>query len=334
MQVKDLELELEVNSLSSQKSELEEQIISKDHATDQLRVEKEGLHARILEMEKLQVERSDELSAIQAKLKDLENDATSQSKALRAQINSLQQELDSLQTEKSQLELQIEREKQESSKSLTQLEKQKIELTNKIADQETTLNGQDDIIKKLNEENNQVKDRFLESNLNLQIAERKTEEMANELRKKFEDGLRLLSRRIRVAEQLHVENKDCYMKTKERYEQEHVDLKERITTNEVAVRRIKDISLTANEMLTGLDSVALKFEECGGNFLNRISKVSCELKFARDWVRRKNNGIKHVKEDVDCLLAQLDVKEAKIVEFREKHLEAEFSRSDSQSWSS
>uniref|UniRef100_A0A5B6YRZ8 NAB domain-containing protein n=1 Tax=Davidia involucrata TaxID=16924 RepID=A0A5B6YRZ8_DAVIN len=296
VQVKDLELE--VNSLSSQKIELEEQIISKDHDADQLRVEKEGLHDRILEMEKLQVERGDELSVFQTKLEGLE--------------------LDSLQTEKSQMELQIEREKEESSESLTQLEKQNMELTSKIADQEGTLKGQDDIINKLNEENKQVKCMFQESNLNLQIAERKTGEMAEELRKKFEDSLRLLSRRIRVAEQLHVENKDFYRKTKVRYEQEHVDLKERITTNEVAVRRIKDISLTANDMLTGLDSVVLKFGDCSGNFLNRISKVSTELKLAKEWARRKNNAIKQVKEDVDCLLAQLDVKEAEVLGFREK----------------
>uniref|UniRef100_A0A5B6YSV3 Putative intracellular protein transport protein USO1-like n=1 Tax=Davidia involucrata TaxID=16924 RepID=A0A5B6YSV3_DAVIN len=298
LQVKDLD------SLRSQKSELEEQIRGKNHEANQLRVEKEGLNARMLAVEKSQVER----------LEGLDYDASAQIEALREQINSLQQELDSLHTEK----LQIEREKQESSESLTQLEQQMMELTSKISDQERTLKGQDDVINKLNEENRQDKDRLLDSKLSLQTAERKIEEMAEEMRKKFEDSLRLLSRRIRVAEQLHVENKDFYRKTREMYEKEHTDLKERIATNQVVVRRINDITPTANDVLSGLDPVALKFQECSGNFLNRISKVSCELKFAKDWVRRKNNAMKHVKEDVDCLLAQLDVKEAEILGFREK----------------
>ncbi|KAA8528263.1 hypothetical protein F0562_035486 [Nyssa sinensis] len=304
LRVRVKDLELKVDSLCSQKTELEEQIRRENHEANQLRVEKEGLNARILVMEKSQAERGNELSAFQTKLEYFNNDASTQIKTLRAQINSLQREMDSLQTEKSQLELQKEREN--------------IKLTSKISDQERTLKGQDDVINKLNEESKQAKVRLLESKLNLQNAERKSEEMAEELRKKFEDGLRLLSRRIRVAEQLHVENKDFYMKTKEKYEQEHIELKERIATDQVAVRRIKDITVIANDMLTELDPVALKFQECSGHFLNRISKVSCELKFAKDWVSRKNNAIKHVKEDIDCLLAQLDVKEAEILGFRER----------------
>ena len=80
---------------------------------------------------------------------------------------------------------------------------------------------------------------------------------------------------------------------------------------------MKEISLTAN-MLFGLDAVALKFEQCSGNFLNRISKASCEVLFAKNWVQRKNKTIKHVQEDVECLLVQLGTKEAEVLGLREK----------------
>ncbi|KAL6986371.1 hypothetical protein U1Q18_019739 [Sarracenia purpurea var. burkii] len=273
------DLELEVGHLRSQKGELEEQMRSKNHRADRLSAQNEELHVQISQLEK---------------------DSSTQIKAVGAELNNLQQDLNSLKTEKSQLELQ------------------NTELISKIAEHQTNLKYQEDVINKLNEENKQMKAQHVESKLNLQIAERKIEETAEEFCKKFEDSLRILSRRIRVAEQLHVENKDVSRKTREKYERENMELKERVTNTEIAVQRMKDISLTGNDFLIGLDTAALKFEECGGNFLNRISKASCEVLFAKDWVRRKNNAIKHVQEDVDCLLAQLDGKEAEVLGLREK----------------
>ncbi|XP_057511720.1 COP1-interactive protein 1-like [Actinidia eriantha] len=315
-QVKDLELE--VGSLRIKKSELEEQMRSKNHDVDRLRVEKEGLYVRISESERLVMEKSDELSALQQKFEGLGNNSSSQIKALEEDLKIIKQELDSLQAEKSQLELQIEREKQESLENLVRMEKQNIELTSKITEHQTTLTGQEEAIDKLTEEHKQIRSQYLESKLNFQIAEKKIEETAEDFCKKFEDSLRILSRRIRVAEQLHAENKDVYRRTKEKYGLENMDLKERVTSSEVAVKRMKEISLTANGILFGLDAVALKFEQCSGNFLNRISKTSCEVLFAKNWVQRKNKAIKHVQEDRDCLLVQLDTKEAEVLGLREK----------------
>ncbi|KAK2966486.1 hypothetical protein RJ640_019015 [Escallonia rubra] len=274
---------------------------------DQLGDEKEELIKRVFELDERLSKREQELYNLQNKKEVGENDMSNQIFSLTAEVNNLKQELESLQTEKSTLKSQI--------KSLTQMEIHNMELTNQIADERRKMKEMEDIINKLDK---QVNGRFLDSKLNLQIAERKMEEMAEEFRKKFEDNLRLLSRRISVAEQLHVENKDWYRKTKETCEREHKDLLERVATYEFSASKIKDVSLTANGMLTSLDTMALKFEECGANFMNRVSKVSCELKFAKDWVMRKNKAMKHVMEDLDCLLLQLDDKEAEILGFREK----------------
>ncbi|XP_052171616.1 COP1-interactive protein 1-like [Diospyros lotus] len=302
------ELEVEMGSLRSQKSELEEQMRRKDEEANRLRLDKEGLHVRISELEESKMERVDEL----------ENGSSSSFLgAAEDDVKNLQKQLRSLQSKKSQLELQIEREKRESLESLSRVEKQNMELRGKIAQLQRSVEGQEDVISKLREEHKQVRVAYMESKSNLQNAEKKIEETAEEFCKKLEDSLRILSRRIKVAEQLHLENKDVYRKTREKYEQEQKELRERAAATGVAAKRMKEASLAANDILTGLDAVALKFEECSGNFLNRISKASCEVLFAKDWVKRKNNTVKHVQEDMDCVLGQVDGKEAEILGLRE-----------------
>ncbi|XAR70202.1 hypothetical protein NMG60_11026983, partial [Bertholletia excelsa] len=281
-------LEEKVISLCSQNREYEEKIRSKNQEANQLREEKE-------ESEKQRMEKVEELSALQEK----------------TEINILKKQLGSLETKKNQMDSRNEIEKKNLLERLTQIEKRNIELTSKIAENQTTLQGRDDVINELNKE-------ITRSKLSFQIAEKKIEDNLDEFRKNIEDSLRILSRRIRVAEQLHLENKDVYFNTKEKYEQANTNLKQKVVTTEEAVKKMKEISLTVNSTLAGLDSVALKFEECSGNIMNRISKTSCEVLFAKDWMRRKSNAIKHVQEDIDTLLVQLDTKEGEILELREK----------------
>ncbi|XP_055820374.1 COP1-interactive protein 1-like [Solanum dulcamara] len=316
VQVKDLKLE--VDSLCSQKSDLEKQIRDINRETYHSQLEKEELTDKMKELETILFEKKHELSTLQKKHEAYANDMSNQNSSMETRINTLQQQLRTGETENVLLQSHLEKEKHESTHSLTQMEKKNIELTTKITDQEKSLRENEDIIKKLNEEHRQMKVRLEDSKSNLQNAERKIEEMTEELRKKFEDGLRILSRRIRVAEQMHLENKEWYQKTRDSYEKENNDLKEKNARLQVGIRGIKDITLTANDTLASLDTVALKFEECTGHFFNRMSKVSCELKFVRDWVMRKNKGIVHVQDDLDCLLAQLDDKEAEILVYREK----------------
>ncbi|KAL3818259.1 hypothetical protein ACJIZ3_004164 [Penstemon smallii] len=273
------DLELKIHSLNSNKTVLEEQISNSNEEAFQSNVAKGELHGKISE---------------------------------------LKMELETLKNDKKQLQIELEKEKQESAISKSQMEKKNTELTNKITDQQKNLLELADTMSKLKDENGQAQTKFADSKTNLALVEKKMEEMAEEFRKQFEDKYRIMSRRIRVAEQLHVENKEWYRKTKETYEEEIKDLKERLGKSEAGLKNIKDLSLTANDMLTSLDTVALKFEECTANFLNRISKASCELKFAKDWAMRKNKALLHVKDDLDCLLAQLDDKESEILVFREK----------------
>ncbi|KAL2547636.1 COP1-interactive protein 1 [Forsythia ovata] len=312
------ELELELENKSKEASNYLSQIENLNEKFTEVQgtmEEKEGLKLQVqdleLEAESINTKKSDleekmvriyeeayqsrvEKEELQKKIPELQTDLSKKEN----ELNKLKNDLDALQSEKNRLKLELETEKQNSVISISNMEKKNIELTKKIAE--------------IREEHKQ------HSKSNFQMAERKIEEMAKEFRKQFEDNLRIMSRRIRVAEQLQAENKDCYSKMKEIYEQENKELKVRFGKAEVGLKNVKELSLTVNDMLNSLDTVGLKFEECTANFLNRISKVSCELKFAKDWVRRKNKAAMHLKDDLNCLLSQMDEKEAEILVFRER----------------
>ncbi|KAL2234669.1 UNVERIFIED_CONTAM: COP1-interactive protein 1 [Sesamum indicum] len=323
VQVKDLDQE--VYQLSSTKSDLEELLKKINQEADQSKVENEELQRKISELQTSLSSTKNKLSAQEKKFEACQGELSTQIEPLKEKVRkhekmleTLRNDRKSLQAELERCQKELEREKQEASLSKSQMERKNNELTSKIADQQKTLLELGEEMDKLKAENESAQMRITDSKSNFLLVERKMEEIAEEFRKQYEDKFRILSRRIRVAEQLQAENKEWYMRTKDTFEQENKDLKERVGEKEVGQGSIKDISITANHTLVSLDSVALRFEECTANFLNRISKSSCELKFAKDWVMRKNKALMHVKDDMDCLLHQLDDKEAEILIFREK----------------
>ncbi|GER33009.1 myosin heavy chain-related family protein [Striga asiatica] len=273
-------LKTDLESIKNEKTELEDQIKKLTQEASQSSAEVSKTHRSLSEKE-------NELSTERKKLTDFQNITSAKTKSLEYETKSLKTDLESIKNEKIHLQTIVE--------SLqTELDKEKGE----------------------NSQNRSKLEKLSKSNF--QIVERKVEDLLEEFRKQLEDKYRILSRRIRVAEQLQVENKEWYRKTKESYEQQNKDLKARAERNEIELKSIKDMTLTANKVLTSLDSVALNFEECSANFLNRISKASCELKFAKHWAMRKNKAVLHVRDEMDCLLAQLDDKEKEILVVRER----------------
>ncbi|CAA3010253.1 intracellular transport USO1-like [Olea europaea subsp. europaea] len=309
-------LQLEGETMRSQKAELELQLEKKVKETSDYLIQIEDLNENLrkqtlneqwiieekkglkLQVEDLQLDvnslnnevhqsriEKDELqrkfSELQTDLSNKENQLSSQIASFDEHVKYLNTELDALQNERNRLTFELETVKQNSSINIFEIEKKNVELTEKIVEQE-------DIVSKIKDEQKQ------QSKSNLQMAERKIEELAKDFRKQFEDNLRILGRRIRVVEQLIAENKEHYLKMKEEYEQENKELKERSGRTEVDV---KELSLIVNDMLKSVDTVRLKFEERNTNFLNRISKVSCDLQFAKDWVMRTNKAAMQLKDD-------------------------------------
>ncbi|PRQ17479.1 putative transcription factor bZIP family [Rosa chinensis] len=307
-QIKDMERE--VDSLCSQKTNLKNQITSKIHDTDMLQRENEGLNARIFELEKTLTERGDEVEALHRECEDGHKEAANKLMALTTQVSDLKQELDTL-TKKSQMELQSETENKEYKERQTQME-------GKIADQQRVIKEQEDTIKKITKEYKNAKMWFPESKLNLQLAERKMEELAKKHRVQFEDNVRLLYQRIRVAEHIHNDTKESYWRMKEECEKETREIREKLAFYENPLKKMKEVSETAKRTLNRLDRVACRFDKEHSNFLNNISRMSDEVQVAKSWVTGATDEIKRLKRHADCLATQLDEKEEQESLLREK----------------
>ncbi|KAI4326846.1 hypothetical protein L6164_019375 [Bauhinia variegata] len=160
------------------------------------------------------------------------------------------------------------------------------------------------------------------------------EELAQEFRKKLEDHIRLLYRRIHVAEQLHNENKESYKIIKKIYEEENGMLKEKIAGYEDELRKPGVMKMTPMELLNGLelaaglDLAAGKLEEHKEFLLSRVSKMVGEVQNAKDWIKKRNSEMKQLKDNVNFLTALLDDKEEQEFLLREKvwKLEAKVSK--------
>ncbi|KAL5102162.1 hypothetical protein RYX36_006489 [Vicia faba] len=75
---------------------------------------------------------------------------------------------------------------------------------------------------------------------NTQLMERKMEELAEGVRQKMEDSIRILHRRVHVTELLNNENKDSYKSTKQKYEEESKIFGEKIADYEDEIRRLRE----------------------------------------------------------------------------------------------
>ncbi|KAL9177533.1 hypothetical protein ABFS82_01G064800 [Erythranthe guttata] len=276
------------NTMSAKIKSSEEEIKnlkSKVERLQSVNAEKQKLHGEISQLKKSLSIAKNNLLNEQIKFSTYQSNTSTKIESSEEEIKNLNIKLEDLLNDKRQLQTELEKEKEESSVSKSQVEKI--------------------------------------TRTNFQIIERKAEEMAEEFKKQLEDKYRILSRRIRVAEQLQVENQEWYRKTRETYDQISNDLKERAEKSEIELKNIKDMALTANDALIALDSVASRFEECAANLPNRISKAACELRFAKDWAAGKNRAAAVARGDFECLLRQLDDKEGEIVVFREKVWESE-----------
>ncbi|KAJ9549729.1 hypothetical protein OSB04_022272 [Centaurea solstitialis] len=224
----------------------------------------------------------------------------------KATISQLEEKLQ-------QKEGQIEGVKKELSTKMKTLEQKvksseidKRELKGKNEVLAATLEQKDMLVNKLNHT----------AKTSFHTSVKKMGEMVDEFRKKSEDSIRILSQRIRVAEQLHNETKDWYKKTKDKCAQDRQD-------TDLALRSIKHVMASVSDTLNVSETLGLRFADCCEDFMNRVSKVSCEMHFVKDWVRRKNSAMVAVKEEVESLTNQLDNKEEENLGLREKVLKME-----------
>ncbi|KAF4353163.1 hypothetical protein F8388_014631 [Cannabis sativa] len=300
------EMRAQIDCLSSQKGELEEILVcEREKGVAQVKELVKQINFMKNEVESIRGEVLDKMVKIESLNEELlarkvlvEKKMVEDQKGQDDQVNESEQEkkqLDYLKSKKEELEFQ--QEVKEHSKS------------NNKSMKGLALN---------NKENKQ----------NPQIVAKKMEDLAEKFRDGFENKFRLLSRRILITEQLNTENKESYMKMKEKYEKENKALEEKIAAYENGQRN-SNINIKEKEIITtlvecamsNLESIVRNFEDKNENFLVHISKVSSEVKFASGEMRR-------LKHNVDSLVKKLDGKEEEEVLLRDKvwNLEAKVSK--------
>lgn len=319
----ELELELCGNKYANQSmSRTGEQKAKSNQESNQSGVEKHELMRKMSQLQTSLLLNERKLTALEKKLKQSEETSSALIKSLNQKVKTQQSKMEALLKEKVSLQVELatlkkdkerhikelEKEKQEALLFKSKMDRKNTELMSKISDQQKTLLELGDVVTK-------TRSGYMKSHPNYQMMEHKIEEMAEDFRRQFDDKYRAMSRRIRAAEQQHVENKEWYLKTNEEFKQENKAHQGNIATG---LRNVKDVALTASDVLVALDTVVVKFEECNDNMLTRISKTSCEVNYAKEWVRRKNNALVQVKHDLDDLLFQLDDKEGEISVFRDR----------------
>ncbi|KAK1381685.1 hypothetical protein POM88_019420 [Heracleum sosnowskyi] len=192
------DLELQVDMVQNRIKELEGQLGEQTNEIEQLRKDNEDLKDKISGLERTSSEREDQYSTLEKRLEEASFEASALIDASAIEINKLQQKLESLHAEKTQLELLAEQDKQEAAKSLTEIEDQNVELVRKIEEQESMLKEQEVAFSDLTEVHKQLEVSLIECKENLQDAERKIEEMTKE----FHNSMELNAQKFNELEEI------------------------------------------------------------------------------------------------------------------------------------
>lgn len=309
--IKDIELNLE--NLHDQKNELEEKLRDTIYEVKQVVDENKVLQDRNHELRTAMTQKGEEISNFLKENENRKNGASMEVMSLKAKLNGMRLELDTMHEQKNKLEQQNERNQKEYSETIAKLETLNEKLTTQIAEQEK-------MIERVNVENKQAKVVFGKLRVIQGTAERKMKELAEEFRRKMEDNIKILHQRIHVAEQLNNENKNSCKITKLRYEEENKKLGKRIASYEEETTA----NFPSGFELNGLDLVVGKVDE----HARRVSGMTCEVGFMKDWVRERNYEVKELRENVDNLRELLNKKEEQELLLRENvwNLEAKVSK--------
>ena len=255
--------------------------------------------------------KTDEASEIRMQLKRLEGEREEMSKDIKGKTSDIDRlkeenhkmharivELDSLQKERQMKNIDGNEDKSKKQEDIIQ------RLSKEIKDQKKLVKEQKEAIDKFSEDQKLMKRWSFGSKLiNTNLLEKKMEELSEDFQMKMEDRIRILYRRIHVAEQIHLESKNEYMKTQEN--------RGDLNVSETQLKKIKDI---VEKGLAGPEMVVKKLEE-GEELTTKVTRLAKEIDSARKWVHEKNSTMKH---EVETLEAKLECSEAQETLLKEK----------------
>ena len=256
--------------------------------------------------------KTDEASEIHMQLKRLEGEREELSKDMKGKTSEVERlreenhklharitELDSLQKERQMHNIDEIEDKSKKQEDIIH------RLSMEIKDQKKLVKEQKDTIDKFSEDHKLMKRWSLGAKLNTNLLEKKMEELSEDFQMKMEDRIRILYRRIHVAEQIHLESKNEYMNTQTQGNRGD------LTVSETQLKKIKDV---VEKGLAGPEMVVKKLEE-GDELTTKVTRLAKEIDSARKWVHEKNSKMKH---EVETLEAKLECSEAQETLLKEK----------------
>ncbi|KAL1195584.1 hypothetical protein V5N11_013585 [Cardamine amara subsp. amara] len=230
----------------------------------------------------------------------------------RNELKSKVNEIDRLKEENQKLHtrnLHID-ETEDKSKNLENQVKEQEDiihgLSMEIKDQKKLIKEQKDAIDKFSEDQKLMKRLSLGSKSNTNLLEKKMEDLAEDFRMKMEDQIRILHRRIHVAEEIHLESKNNYIKTRDNTQQTQEN-----RGNRADFKKIKEM---VEQGLAGPEKAIKKLEE-GGELADRVTRLAKDINSTRKLVKEKDNKMKH---EVETLEAKLECGEAQESLLKEK----------------
>ncbi|CAL9223895.1 unnamed protein product, partial [Arabidopsis halleri] len=297
-QKKELELELEnkINQVSETQmrlKRLEEETEKRAKAERKIVEEKEALWNKVQKLEA-------GVDTLRKKRKEFNEEM----KSKITEIDCLREENQKLHTRISEIS-KIEDKSKKLEYQVKEQEDIIQRLSMEIKDQKKVMKEQKDAIDKFSEDQKVMKRWSFGSKLNTNLLERKMEELAEDFRMKMEDNIRILHRRIHVAEQIHLEGKNNYIKTRDNTQTQE---------NRGNIADFKKIKEMVEQGLAGPEMAIKKLEE-SGELVSRVTRLSKEIDSARKWVKEKDNNMKH---EVETLEAKLECREAQESLLKEK----------------
>ncbi|CAN8233305.1 unnamed protein product [Cochlearia groenlandica] len=223
------------------------------------------------------------------------------------QRKELEMEIDQKTKQVSETWMQLKRmeeETEERAKTELKIVEEKKDLWNKVQKLESQVIGQ----QKLAEEQKQTIDKLTEDQklmkrwsfgskpINTNLIEKKMEELPQDYKMKVEDHLRILYRRIHVAEQIHLESKNNTQENRENRGNRGDD-------DHVSERQFKKIQEMVEEGFVEPEKAIKKLQE-GNELAQRVTKLANEVGSARKWVKEKKSETETLEAKLECREAQ------------------------------
>ncbi|KAL3844501.1 hypothetical protein ACJIZ3_001904 [Penstemon smallii] len=282
-------IQLDVETLQTDKRELEEQIIIKFNEGNHLREENGDLEKKMSGLEKTLTEREAEVISIQKKLEDVQIEASTQIAALTEQVNSFQQQLELQQLEKSQLEAQISRGKLGSEERFSQVENLNTELVNKFIQEERKLKEKEDAFIKLSEEHKQLGLQYQNLEKSLKSSQKKIEEMTEQLHKdrdtenqelnQLEESIEDLKSDLEMKEDEIITLREIMRNTevKHRLTSQKLHITEQLLTEKEEIQLSKELKLQKEhklleERITRLSGIVTTYKEAQVKMITEVSE--------------------------------------------------------------